>query len=130
MSRLVTFAELDPRWTPAHVSVAARLELELDDGRRVLLLDDRGWSSSLPAAGWAGVPIAEIEATARMVVGPDAAYDGWTAEQIADGHWATIARLAASRGAAITGDELRGLRHDVVIGPRLRALRAESAAGW
>lgn len=121
MARLVTTAELDTRTPFAPVSIRARLDLELDDGKRVLLLEDRGWSSSRPASSWTIELVTEIEDTARMVVGPDAAYDDWTPEQIADGHWATISRIATSRGAVLSADELRGLRHDAVLGPQLRA---------
>jgi hypothetical protein len=53
VARLVTPVELrdaDAR----RMSVSARHEAELVDGRRVLLLDDRGWSSSVVAAGCSG----------------------------------------------------------------------------
>ena len=45
--RLITFAEAgdDPAWK-AKVDVKARHELELADGRRVLLLNDRGYGST------------------------------------------------------------------------------------
>lgn len=44
--RLVTLADVDAR----RVSVSARHEAVLEDGRRVLLLDDRGWSQTLAGA--------------------------------------------------------------------------------
>jgi hypothetical protein len=55
------------------VAVTARLDAVLADGRRVVLLDDRGWSGS---GGWAHETAAEIERTARFVVGPDEPFEG------------------------------------------------------
>jgi hypothetical protein len=49
-------------------SVHARLDAVLDDGRRVVLLDDRGWSTSGPPGTWDRVRAAELEETARFVV--------------------------------------------------------------
>ena len=49
--------------------MSARHEAELVDGRRVLLLDDRGWSSSGNVSDiWALTSVEDIEKTARMVV--------------------------------------------------------------
>lgn len=48
VTRLVTLAELHGA-TDAHLSVSARHEAVLDDGCRVLLLDDRGWTCCQPA---------------------------------------------------------------------------------
>ena len=84
---MVTFVDLREGGGDARqLSVSARHEAELPDGRRVLLLDDRGWTSSrhtaFQAGGaestreqqldtWATTSVEEIEQTARMVVGPD-----------------------------------------------------------
>ncbi len=56
------------------ISISALLELELASGRRVVLLDDRGWSSSTSGSTdvWASTSLESITATARMVVGPPA----------------------------------------------------------
>lgn len=104
--------------------VEAHHELELD-GRRLTLLDDRGWSES----GWDEngpaalvVTLAEVESTARTVVGPDEPYDDHTPEDMARDHWESLARDAVAQGADITADQLRALPHDVVLGPRLQAL--------
>lgn len=43
--RLLTFADLDGR-DPGACSISARLVAELADGRHIVLLDDRGWTSS------------------------------------------------------------------------------------
>jgi hypothetical protein len=60
----------------------------LQNGRHLILLDDRGWTEARPAA-YSGWPlISEIEDTARMVVGPDEAYEGRSHAEMATDHWA------------------------------------------
>lgn len=60
---LVTFADLDDR-DSSGCSVSARHEAVLSNGHHVLLLDDRGWSSSR----WVDdESMEEVERTARMV---------------------------------------------------------------
>jgi len=89
VTRLVTFVDLaDGVGDTRQTAFSAQHEAVLLDGRRVLLLDDRGWTwSSLIAvqAGasdhdstreeqpdiWATTSVEDIEQTARMVVGPD-----------------------------------------------------------
>ena len=44
--RMVTFLDVGASAGPRRVSVSARHEVELGDGRRVLFLDDRGWSAA------------------------------------------------------------------------------------
>lgn len=95
------------------VSVSATLYAVLDDGRRVPLLDDRGWGTT---GRWDTTTVEEIEDTARTVVGPDEPVDGQTYEAAADAHWA---HLAARLGGH--GGDLRSLPHDVVLSERLRA---------
>ena len=63
------------------MSVSARHEAVLADGRRIVLLDDRGWSGGVRVAEggtvtalrgvWAYETVEEIQRTARFVVGPD-----------------------------------------------------------
>lgn len=67
VERLVTVIDIDDR-DPGARSIRARHEAALADGRRFVLLDDRGWSSS---AGVHGRTTADVEGTAKMVVGPD-----------------------------------------------------------
>jgi hypothetical protein len=67
------------------ISISARHEAELVDGGRLLLLDDRGWTSSPsisaiskgPGDSWQRdvaervvLSVEEIERTARLVAGP------------------------------------------------------------
>lgn len=126
--RLVTVADLRERADPREMSVTARHEAELDDGRRVVLLDDRGWTSALRGAGvdettdaWRFASEREIAETARVVVGPDEPFDGRTQDDMERDHWAWLAGKLAAAGVAADPAELRRLPHDVVLSEGLRA---------
>ena len=122
VARLVTFVDVvDQAVDPRRLSVSARLEAELGDGRRVLLLDDRGWSSSGPADVWATTSVEDIAFTARSVVGPDEPPAGRTHQEEAALHWAALADTLRRAGVVIEGSELAQLPHDVVLSERLRA---------
>lgn len=125
VTRLVTHADLDGSATDARqLSVSARLEAVLADGRSLVLLDDRGWGASLPAGGGdirAWISVEEVERTARVVVGPDEPAEGETPEQSAAGHWGSLARSLARRGVDVDARELARLPHEVVLSDRLRA---------
>lgn len=118
VTRLVTSVEVDDA-ASATVTVSARHEAELVDGRRVLLLDDRGWSSS---GVWGTTTAAGMRETARVVVGPDEPFGDHSAEDMATGHWAFLGGVLRDRGVEIDPVQLRRLPHDVVLGPRVRAL--------
>lgn len=137
--RLVTFVDIDDDAADARqMSVSARHEAVLADGRRVLLLDDRGWSSSLGAL-WVGeVPegdswredlpdieavtsVEDIEDTARVVVGPDEPFDGRAQEDMEAGHWAYLTGVLRQQGVVVNALELKRLPHDVVLTERLLA---------
>ena len=102
-------------------AVHARLDAVLDDGRRVVLLDDRGWSSSGPLDVGDRLTVAELEGTARVVVGPDEPIHGETHEQAATQHWALLAWILDHAGVPADAGELAGLPHDVVLDERLLA---------
>jgi hypothetical protein len=125
--RLVTVADLRETVGVRDMSVSARLEAVLADGRRVVLLDDRGWTSSLRGAGadtmdaWEASSEAEIAETARAVVGPDEAYGGRSQSDMEVGHWNTLAETLHRNGVAVDAEGLRQLPHDVVLTDRLRA---------
>ncbi|SRR6266508_5991412 len=113
-------------------------EAVLADGRRVLLLDDRGWSSAaLTAFGvpdvpngecwrekadiWAVTSVEDIEETARVVVGPDEPLQGRSQEEIEANHWAYLAGLLRQQRIVVDALELKRLPHDVVLSERLLA---------
>lgn len=118
-TRLVTYVDVAERSARREqVSVSARHELELADGRRVLLLDDRGWGST---GRWAETSAMEIRETARMVVGPDEPPEGSSREAMESIHWGSLQQVARRKGLDIDVAELRCLPHDVVLSPRLLA---------
>ncbi|TDC25279.1 hypothetical protein E1265_07360 [Streptomyces sp. 8K308] len=126
VTRLVTHAELDEADTTARqLSVSARLEAVLADGRSVVLLDDRGWGSSGENVR-ASTTVEDIEDTARMVVGPDEPFGDETREQAEGGHWAALADILKRQGVDADGPELARLPHDVTLGNRLHAWLAGS----
>ena len=125
--RLETVTDLQRPENDRDMSVSARLEAVLADGRRVVLLDGRGWTSSLRGFGaddmdvWATSSEAEIAETARAVVGPDEAYGGRSQSEMDAGHWTTLAETLRAEGVEAGADDLRRLPHDVVLTERLRA---------
>jgi hypothetical protein len=139
VARLVTFVDVDDRAGEARrMSVSARHEAALADGRRVLLLDDRGWSSTALRAYWGGeVPdddsvrdqpdswamtsVEEIEETTRFVVGPDEPPDGYTQEDMEADHWTHLSGVLRQHGVIVDPLDLKRLPHDVVLSERLVA---------
>ncbi|WP_375423042.1 hypothetical protein [uncultured Friedmanniella sp.] len=121
VDRLLTTVDLDEEHShERQLSVSARLEAVLADGRRVLLLNDRGWSASGPPDLWARMSVEEIAATARDVVGPDEPAPGRTQEEERSAHWDRLAGELHRNGVAVSGDELERLPHDIVLGEPLR----------
>jgi hypothetical protein len=111
--RLITYADIDDRaLDPGMVSVAARLEVELTDGRRILLLDDRGWGST---QRWAETSVEDIQETTRVVVGPDEPPNGRSQEEMETGHWTSLQQIVNRQGIAVDAAELRRLPHDVEL---------------
>ena len=135
VARLVTFVDIHDREVDARtMSMSARQEAELADGRRLLILDGRGWTSGLMIVSrndgtaneevpdiWAVTTVEEIEDSARTVVGPDEPYDGYTREEIEAGHWAHLSDVLRQQGITADADELKQLPHDVVLSERLLA---------
>ena len=121
VTRLLTSVEVDDDVADDHrLSVSARLEAVLADGRHLLLLDDRGWSTSGPPGVWAATTVAEVVATARVVVGPDEAFDDRTAAEMAEDHWGRLAHDLRRQGVDVDPATLAAVPHDVVLGERLR----------
>jgi hypothetical protein len=124
--RLETVADLRESADPRELSVAARHEAVLDDGRRVILLDDRGWTEGLRGPGeeagiWEVVAERDIAETARVVVGPDEPFGGRTQRDMEESHWRWLAGKLRAEGVDVEAAELRRLPHEVVFGDGLRA---------
>jgi len=115
---LQTLVDLDER-DPNGCSVSVRHDAVLSDGRQVVLLDDRGWTSSR----WVdSETIDEVKRTARMVVGPDEPPSGRTRAEMEANHWATLEWKLENAGIRADGVELKALPHEVVLSDRLSAL--------
>lgn len=133
VTRLVTLVDLRTD-IGGQMSFSARHEAVLEDGRHLLLLDDRGWSTSLLRTTadsgsveevpdfWAVTSREDIDETARQVVGPDEPFDGRSQEDMERDHWAYLAGTLRQQGVAVDADELDGLPHDVVLSERVLAL--------
>ena len=122
MSRLVTFVDVDGRVDDLRqVSVSVRHEALLLTGRRVLLLDDRGWSASGPPDLWARTSVADIVDTARTVVGPDEPSAERSPDDLEADHWAQLTEVLRQQGIHADPLELKRLPHDVVLSDRLLA---------
>jgi hypothetical protein len=126
--RLETLADVREDADPQRMSVSARLDAILDDGRRLLLLGDRGWVESMGGAGakeipdiWAVATEQEIAHTARTVVGPDEPFGGRTQSDMETDHWNTLAETLRVHGVPVDGGELSRLPHIVVLSDRLLA---------
>jgi hypothetical protein len=125
--RFVTLVDFDDGDAdePRHMSVQARHEAEVADGRRLVLFD-RGWSSGLHgelpdgADIWSLTPVADVEQLARVFVGPDEPPEGRSQEDAEADYWVTVADLLRDRGFDVAIETLRRLPHDVVLSERLR----------
>jgi hypothetical protein len=125
--RVVTLVDVVDGTQPRSTSFSARHEAVLDDGGRVLLLDDRGWSETLggAAAGLELLPLLsrdDIAETARMVVGPDEAFEGHSQDDMDTDHWNSLAEKLRATGVNADAGDLRRLPHDVVLSEALLAL--------
>jgi hypothetical protein len=132
VARLVTRVDLDAdAGDGRRLAFGARLEAVLVDGRRLPLLEGRGWTTELAGAAPATAPIVtaeEIGATARVVVGPDEPPPGRSHEDVERAHWEHLADALRRQGVAADAHELSALRHDVELGARLQA-RLDRDAG-
>jgi hypothetical protein len=125
VTRLVTLVELSDDVADAQeMTVSVRHEAVLADGRRVLLLGDRGWREQLRGPGaadiWSHMTVEDIEDTARTVVGPDEPFEDRSQADMETGHWAHLENVLREHRVGADADKLKQLPHDVVLGPRLR----------
>jgi hypothetical protein len=91
----------------------------LPDGRRVTLLDDRGWSQTthgLPAGEQWPLTADDVRRDVLAVVLPD---DAETSGE--DHEWGWFVERLHDAGVDVTRDELRALPYRIVFGDRLRA---------
>lgn len=114
MARLVITADVDG--PGAAVSIKARLELEVAHEVRVLLLDDRGWSST---GLWTDVSVEDVRYTTLKTVGPDEPFGDLTTEDMERDHWTSLQQAARRHGVAMDAEQLRSLPRDVVLTPLL-----------
>ena len=139
VARLVTLVDVDDDGADVRsMSMSARHEAVLADGRRFLLLNDHGWNTLLgrvrveevPDDGsfredvrdvWAVTSVEDIEETARCVVGPDEPVDGRSQEDTERDHRAYLSEVLRQQGVIVDGRELKRLPHDVVLSERLVA---------
>lgn len=123
--RLVTSIEVDEaglaQATGDNISISALHELELRSGERVILLADRGWTTSGPSRSWSSATLERLMDTARMVVGPDEPPPGRSSAEEAALHWAQLSVVARAQEMHVTPDELASLPHDVHVGPGIQA---------
>jgi len=125
--RLVTVADVAAPVDPGDLAVSARHEAVIDDGRRIVLLDGRGFTESLRGPGadqvdvWTSTSEDDLARTARVVVGPDEPYGDLTQADMEAGHWEMLADVLRAQGVQVDADELRRLPHDVELTDALRA---------
>jgi hypothetical protein len=105
---------------PRSMSLSALHLAVLRDGRRLTLLDDRGWAASGPPDIWCRTSVEDVEETAREMVGPDEPYDGHSESSMAAEHWAALATKLRQEGVLIDADQLSRLPHDIELSERLR----------
>lgn len=137
VARLVTFVDIADA-NPSPLGFSARHEAVLADGRRMVLLNDRGWTQSRinfidwdgpvevqASSPWEGVTREQIEETARTVVGPECAYRDFTQAEIDEGHWSYLSAALEQQGLDVDASDLRALPHDVELSDRLLARLGE-----
>jgi hypothetical protein len=142
VTRLLTFVDIDDADDDGpdarRMSVSARHEAVLADGRRVVLLEDRGWSGSLSVVWadepsqqerrlvevpgiWAAETAEELKRTARDVVGPDEPFEGRTQADMEASHWEALAQVLRKHGVYVQAADLKVLPHDVELSDRVLA---------
>ena len=132
VTRLVTIVDIDDRGVapspddPREMSLSTVHLAVLDDGRRLTLLDDRGWGLHGPPDIWHRTSVEELEGEARMVVGPDEPFGSRSRADMEADHWAHLSGVLRQQDVRIDATELSRLRHDVELSERLRRRRISS----
>lgn len=105
---------------PCDMSLSALHLAVLDDGRRLTLLDDRGWAVSGPPDIWHRTSVEEVEADACMVVGPDEPYGSYSQADMEAGYWAELVGILREQGVLVDAEGLSRLPRDVELSERLQ----------
>jgi hypothetical protein len=102
-------------------SFSVREFVKLEDGRRVILHEDRGFTLGLRSSGESGSDdIREhetLESLTRDVLNVVLPDDDESGE---DHPWSWLADLARARGLNVTAEDLRGLPYEVILAERVR----------
>ncbi len=120
--------------------MSARLDAELNDGRRLVLLSDRGWSAQAGYSWerghepspeeherlrsrsiWATQSIEDIQETARGVVGPDEPWGDRTYDDAEAQHWGWLAGVLRRNGVDVDAGTLSALPQDIELSDRVLA---------
>lgn len=105
---------------PRSMSLSTLHLAVLDDGRRLTLLDDRGWAVHGPPDIWRRTTVEEIEETTRMVVGPDELFGRHSQTEMEAEHWADLVGTLRQQGVLTDAGRLSRLPHDVELAEQLR----------
>jgi hypothetical protein len=131
--RFETVAEIegdglpDADTTAPGISVQARVDAILADGRRLPVVDDRGWSEfvhgvhEIDVDPWTLQTAEGIGEGALMVAGPDEPVGDETHEDMEAWYWRGIAARLAEHGIDAGPEALAALPRSVVLGDALRA---------
>ncbi|MGO3760410.1 MAG: hypothetical protein ACTJF3_04395 [Glutamicibacter arilaitensis] len=117
LEKFLSLAEAEPN--SEQVSVYVLLKAQLENGQCILVLDDRGWSTS---ENWSRAEPAAIRETTLTVVGPGEPAPGASRAQAFRDYWKCIRSLLAAQGIHLSIEELMALEHEVRFGPRLQRL--------
>lgn len=117
--RFVGAVEPDADGPPRSVGLSALCQAQLDDGRRETVPADRGWPTNQL---FSATPVAQIEETARMGVGPDERLPVQSPEHAVRGYWLPVHEILSGQHVMVPFDELPRLPHGVVLGLRLREM--------
>lgn len=111
----------EPAGDSREMSFSALHQAVLNDGTRVTLLDDRGWSIQGPPGMWQRTSAEEIAADARAVVGPDEPFGSHSRADMESAHWSHLASILREKGVQLDSEELSRLPHKVELSERVRA---------
>ncbi|MGX1751044.1 hypothetical protein [Glutamicibacter protophormiae] len=79
---------------------------------------------------FSATPVAQIEKTARMGVGPDERLSGQSPEHAVRGYWLPAREILSGQHVMVPFDELQRLPHGVVLGLRLRVMLSAAGVYW